>query len=33
MAMGSAISLVANGKEKNAKKAFDGGIVAAGKCK
>lgn len=33
MAMGSAISLVANGKEKNAKKAFDGGIVAADKCK
>jgi hypothetical protein len=33
MAMGSAISLVANGKEKNATKAFNTGIAAAGKCK
>ena len=33
MAMGSAISLVANGKEKDAKKAFATGIAAAGKCK
>ena len=33
MAMGSAISLVANGKEKVPAKAFATGIAAAGKCK
>lgn len=33
MAMGSAISLVANGKEKVPSKAFATGIAAAGKCK
>jgi len=33
MAMGSAISLVANGKEKVPSKAFASGIAAAGKCK
>ena len=33
MAMGSAISLVANGKEKDANKAFRGGIANADKCK
>ncbi len=33
MAMGSAISLVANGKEKDANKAFQKGMTAAGKCK
>ena len=33
MAMGSAISLVANGKEKDANKAFRTGIAAADKCK
>ena len=33
MAMGSAISLVANGKEKDANKAFKTGIAAADKCK
>jgi cellobiose transport system substrate-binding protein len=33
MAMGSAISLVANGKEKNPSKAFATGIAAADKCK
>ena len=33
MAMGSAISLVANGKEKNPSKAFATGISAADKCK
>jgi cellobiose transport system substrate-binding protein len=33
MAMGSAISLIANGKEKVASKAFATGIAAAGKCK
>jgi cellobiose transport system substrate-binding protein len=33
MAMGSAISLVANGKEKVPSKAFATGIAAAGKCR
>lgn len=33
MAMGSAISLVANGKEKNSTTAFNKGIADAGKCK
>jgi hypothetical protein len=33
MAMGSAISLVANGKEKVPAKAFTKGIADAGKCK
>ena len=33
MAMGSAISLVANGKEKDANKAFKTGIANADKCK
>jgi cellobiose transport system substrate-binding protein len=33
MAMGSAISLVANGKEKNPSKAFATGISSADKCK
>jgi cellobiose transport system substrate-binding protein len=33
MAMGSAISLVANGKEKVPSKAFATGMAAAGKCK
>ena len=33
MAMGSAISLVANGKEKDSNKAFAKGIADAGKCK
>jgi cellobiose transport system substrate-binding protein len=33
MAMGAAISLVANGKEKDANKAFNIGIASADKCK
>lgn len=33
MAMGSAISLVANGKEKDPTKAFNKGITDAGKCR